>query len=54
MGKTAKVVVMKTEPVIESGVSKVYGTMVEGFDLGVKGVKGLTSKMTKSKRRRHR
>lgn len=54
VGKTAKVVVMKTEPVIESGVSKVYGTMVEGFDLGVKGVKGLTSKMSKSKRRRHR
>jgi hypothetical protein len=54
VGKTAKGVVMKTEPVIESGVSKVYGTMVEGFDLGVKGVKGLTSKMTKSKRRRHR
>ena len=52
VGKTAKVVAVKSAPVIESGVSKIYGTMVQGFDLGVKGVKGLTSKMSISKRRR--
>ena len=54
VGKTAKVVAVKAVPIVENGVSKVYGTMVEGFDLGVKGVRGLTSKMSKSKRRRHR
>lgn len=47
VGKTAKVVVEKSAPIIESGVSKIYGTMVEGFDLGVKGVKGVSSKMSK-------
>jgi hypothetical protein len=54
VGNTAKVVAVKAVPIVENGVSKVYGTMVEGFDLGVKGVRGLTSKMSKSKRRRHR
>lgn len=50
VGKTAKVVAVKSVPIIESGVSKVYGTMMEGFDLGVKGVKGVTSKMSKKRR----
>ena len=47
VGKTAKGVVVKTAPVIESGVSKVYGTMVEGFDLGLREVKGVGSTMSK-------
>ena len=51
VGKTAKVVAVKSVPIVEKGVSKIYSTMVRGFDLGVK---GLNSKMTKSKRRRHR
>jgi hypothetical protein len=51
VGKTAKVVAVKSVPIVEKGVSKIYSTMVQGFDLGVK---GLNSKMTKSKRRRHR
>ena len=51
VGKTAKVVAVKSVPIVENGVSKIYSTMVQGFDLGVK---GLNSKMTKSKRRRHR
>ena len=38
VGKTAKVVAVKSVPIVEKGVSKIYGTMVEGFDLGVKGV----------------
>ena len=54
VGKTAKVVVEKSAPIIESGVSKIYGTMVEGFDLGVKGVKGVTSKMSKKRRTNRR
>jgi len=51
VGKTAKVVAVKSVPIVEKGVSKIYSTMVQGFDLGVK---GLNSKMTKSKRRRQR
>ena len=51
VGKTAKVVAVKSVPIVEKGVSKIYSTMVQGFDLGVK---GLNSKMTKSKRSRHR
>lgn len=50
VGNTAKVVAVKSVPIIESGVSKIYGTMVEGFDLGVKGVKGVTYKKSRPKR----
>jgi hypothetical protein len=50
VGKSAKVVAVKSVPIVEKGVSKVYGTMIQGFDLGVKGVQGLTSKMSKTKR----
>jgi len=50
VGNTAKVVAVESVPIIESGVSKVYGTMVEGFDLGVKGVKDVTYKKSRPKR----
>ena len=42
-------------PVVEKGVSAVYGTMATGFNLGLKGVKGVSGVakgMTKSKRSR--
>ena len=55
VGNTAKVVAVKAVPVVEKGVSGVYNTMVTGFDLGVKGVKGVeqfSSKNKRSKRRR--
>ena len=39
MGKATKVVLKKSIPVVEKGVSAVYGTMATGFDLGIKGVK---------------
>ena len=54
VGKTAKVVAVKSAPIIESGVSKIYGAMMSGFDLGVKGVQGLSSKMTKKNRTKRR
>lgn len=57
VGETAKVVAVKSAPVIEKGVSAVYGTMVTGLDLGVKGVKGVAkgvTKMRKSRRNRNR
>jgi hypothetical protein len=58
VGTTAKDVAKVSLPIVEKGVSAVYGTMATGFDLGVKGVKGVSSVakgMTKRKRsRRHR
>jgi hypothetical protein len=53
VGSTAKDVAKISIPIAEKGVSAVYGTMATGFDLGVKGVKGVNSVargMTKSKR----
>jgi hypothetical protein len=53
VGSTAKHVAQNSLPIVEKGVSVVYGTMATGFNLGVKGVKGvkgLTKGMTKSKR----
>ena len=55
VGSTAKDVAKISIPIVEKGVSAVYGTMATGFNLGVKGVKGvkgLTNGMTKSKRTR--
>lgn len=52
VGKTAKVVAVKAAPIVEKGVSSVYNTMVTGFDLGVKGVKKISSRSKRSKRRR--
>jgi hypothetical protein len=58
VGTTAKNVAVKSAPIIEKGVSTVYGTLATGFDLGVKGAKGIASgvkNMTKRRRtRRHR
>ena len=58
VGSTAKDVAKITLPIVEKGVSAVYGTMATGFNLGVKGVKGVSGVakgMTKSKRsRRHK
>lgn len=39
VGTAAKDVATASIPVIEKGVSAVYGTMATGLDLGVKGVK---------------
>lgn len=52
VGSTAKDVAKISIPIVEKGVSAVYGTMATGFNLGVKGVKGVNSVakgMTKSK-----
>jgi len=58
VGSTAKDVAKISRPIVEKGVSAVYGTMATGFNLGVKGVKGVSGVakgMTKSKRsRRHK
>ena len=55
VGSTAKDVAKISIPIVEKGVSAVYGTMATGFNLGVKGVKGVSGVakgLTKSKRSR--
>ena len=55
VGSTAKDMAKISLPIVEKGVSAVYGTMATGFNLGVKGVKGVkgvAKGMTKSKRSR--
>ena len=47
IGSVTKNVVVKTAPIIEKGVSGVYGTLATGFNLGVKGAKGLADDVTK-------
>jgi hypothetical protein len=53
VGSVTKSVIASSGPIVEKGVSKVYGTLATGFDLGVKGAKTVASgvsKMTKRKR----
>ena len=50
IGNTAKVVAVKGAPIVEKGVSKVYDTMLSGFDLGMKEVKSITSRSRRTKR----
>lgn len=45
VGTTAKRVATASIPIIEKGVSAVYGTMAKGVDLGIKGVKTVTRGM---------
>lgn len=58
VGKTTKDVAVKSVPVIEKGVSVVYGTLATGFDLGIKGAtnvaKGVKKLSKKSKSARTR
>ena len=52
IGTVAEGVAVKSVPIVKKGVSSVYGTLASGFDLGVKGVKTVTRRVTKSKRSR--
>ena len=60
VGSVAKNVVSKSTPIIEKGVTTLYGTMATGFDLGIKGVKNAaktvsrTTKKRRSNRKSHR
>ena len=56
VGSVTKKLIASSGPIVEKGVSTVYGTLATGFDLGIKGAKGVASgvsNMTK-KRRKHR
>lgn len=50
VGATAKNVATSSIPVIEKGVSVVYGTMATGLDLGVKGVKTVARGVKRSRK----
>ena len=50
VGTTAKDVAVASAPIVEKGVSVVYGTMAKSFDLGVQGVKSIAKGMSKKKR----
>ena len=52
VGTTAKYVFVKSSPVVEQGVSKVYGTLASGFDLGLKGVSSIAKSAKKMTSRR--
>jgi hypothetical protein len=56
VGSMTKKVISSSGPIVEKGVSTVYGTLATGFDLGVKGVKGVSRNMSQmtTKRRKHR
>lgn len=60
VGKTAENVAKNSAPVIEKGMSAIYGTMATGFDLGIKGAKSVANGITKRRKskshggRRHR
>lgn len=44
IGKTAKSAAVASIPIAQKGVSVVYGTLAQGFDLGLKGVSKLRNK----------
>ena len=50
MGVVANGVAIKSAPVVEKGISSVYGTLASGFNLGAKGAKTLAKGVTKRKR----
>jgi hypothetical protein len=54
IGKTTKVVVIKSKPYVEKGVSVVYDTLATGFNLGIKGAKSITNKIQKSRKNKSR
>jgi hypothetical protein len=54
VGTTAKNVAQASIPIVEKGVSAVYGTMATGLDLGVKGVETVSNKLKIARRSRSR
>ena len=53
VGNVAKGVVVNSIPVVENGVSTIYGTMVNGIDLGVRGVKTVARGVNLNAKKRH-
>ena len=53
VGTTAKVVAEKSAPVLEEGVSTVYGALATGFDMGIKGANTVAKGVSKITKKRH-
>ena len=51
VGTTVKNVTKKASPLVNKGLESAYGTLASTFDMGVKGVGKVVSKMNKSKSR---
>jgi hypothetical protein len=54
VGTSVKVVAEKSAPVVEKGISGVYGALATGFDMGVKGVQSGVTMMSKKRRNKKR
>lgn len=54
IGMGVKNVTMKSKPAIEKGLGAIYGSVVSGFNLGVKGVKKGVNFVRHKKTSRHR
>ena len=54
VGTSVKIVAEKSAPIVEKGISGVYGALATGFDMGVKGVQKGVTMMTKKRRHRKR
>jgi len=54
VGNVAKGVASKSAPVVERGVSSIYGTLASGFNLGAKGLKTVAKGVSKKRRSKHR
>ena len=55
VANTAKSIGQKSKPMIERGLSGIYGTLATGFNMGMKGVnKGLKTVTFKKQTRKHR
>jgi hypothetical protein len=52
IGTVSKNVATASIPILEKGVSAVYGTMAKGLDLGIKGVKSVARGVKKISRKR--
>ena len=54
VGTTAKNVSIKAKPLVEKGISSVYGVLATGFDMGVKGVSNVASNVVSKKTKKTR
>jgi hypothetical protein len=50
VGTVAKGLAEQSIPIVEKGASVVYGTMAKGFDLGIKGARGISKSISKKRK----
>jgi hypothetical protein len=53
VGSTAKNVAVNSVPLVQKGISNVYGTMAKGINLGVTGAENVVSKVKSMTKKRH-